>query len=150
MKFRTIVELSGKRATGLPVPPDVVASFGTGKRYPVTVTLGGHTYRTTVVMYNGKFMVPLAAENREAAGVEPNQEVEVEMQLDTAPREVDVPDDLAEAFAAAPASKAFFETLSNSNKKAYTLWIESAKKEETRRERVAKAITQLSEGKTLR
>ncbi len=150
MKFRTIVELSGKTATGLPVPAEVVASFGTGKRYPVTVTLGGHTYRTSVVMYNGKFMVPLAAENREAAGVEPEQEVDVEMELDTAPRDVEVPEDLAEAFIGSPASKAYFEALSNSNKKAYTLWIESAKKEETRRERVTKAITQLSEGKTLR
>lgn len=122
----------------------------TPKRYPVTVTVGGHTYRTTVVMYNGKFMVPLSAENREAAGVEPHQEVEVEMELDTAPREVEVPDDLAEAFVGQQEARAFFETLSNSNKKAYTLWIESAKKDETRRERVAKAIVQLSEGRTLR
>jgi hypothetical protein len=150
MKFRTNVELGGKTATGLPVPEDVVASFGSGRRYPVVVTLNGYSYRTTVSWYGGQFVVPLSAEHREASGVVANQEVEVEMTLDTAPREVEIPEDLATAFEAEPAAKAFFGTLSNTNKKTYTTWIESAKKEETRRDRVAKAISLLNEGKTTR
>ena len=150
MRFTTVVELGGKTATGLPVPAEVVASFGTGRRYPVVVTLNGYSYRTTVTWYGGQFMVPLAAEHREAAGVAANQEVEVDIELDTAPRDVDLPGDLAAAFADNAPAQAFFETLSNTNKKVFTTWIESAKKEDTRRSRVEKAISLLNEGKLLR
>jgi Domain of unknown function (DUF1905) len=97
MKFRTRVELGGKTATGLSVPADIVAKLGTSKRPAVQVTIGGHSYQTTVASMGGRFLVPLSAQNRAAAGVSAGDEVEVEIASDDAPREVDVPEDLAAA-----------------------------------------------------
>ena len=97
MRFRAIVELSGKTATGIRVPAEVVEGLGQGRRPPVSVTIGGYTYRSTVGVMGGQFMLPLSAENRTAAGVAAGDEVEVEVELDTRSREVSVPADFAEA-----------------------------------------------------
>jgi hypothetical protein len=150
MKFKSTVFLGGKTATGIPIPAEVVASFGTGKRYPVVATINGHSYRTTVVVYSGEFMIPLAAENREAAGVSAGQEIEVDLVLDTAPREVEVPEDLTAAFSSSPAARAFFDSLSYTHRKEYVRWIEEAKKPETRASRVEKTVALLAEGKPQR
>src|SRR5882757_2745991 len=111
MRFRATVLLGGKTATGIPVPDDVVASLDGGKRAPVSVTIGGHTYRTTVAPMGGQFMIPLSAENRTAAGVAAGDEVDVGIELDTTPREVTVPDDLAAAVAGDAAAQATFDGL---------------------------------------
>ncbi|MFI5587189.1 YdeI/OmpD-associated family protein [Amycolatopsis sp. NPDC051758] len=147
MKFRTQVLLGGKTATGLPVPADVVEALGSGKKPAVTVTLGGHSYRTTVASRGGQFLVPLSAENREQAGVAAGDDVEVEITLDTAPRELEIPPDLAEALAADEEARTRFETLSYSAKQRFVLPIGQAKTEETRKRRVAKVITDLRAGK---
>jgi hypothetical protein len=147
MRFRTTIELSGKTTTGIIVPPEVVADLGSGKRPAVRVTVGGHTYRSTVASMGGKYMISLSAENREKAGVAAGDEVEVELELDSAPREVDVPADLAEALGGDAEAKRFFDGLSYSNQSWYVLWIEGAKKAETRQRRVEKAVTMLREGK---
>jgi hypothetical protein len=65
VKFRAVILLSGKTATGMVVPPEVVESLGVGKRPPVRVSLGGHTYRSTVAVMGGDYMLPLSAENRQ-------------------------------------------------------------------------------------
>ena len=140
MDFHSIVELGGKTATGIPVPEAVVESLGNGKRPPVTVTVGGHTYRTPVAPLGGRFFVPLSAENREAAGLAAGDEVDVEITLDTAPREMKAPDDLAEALRASPEAESFFESLSFSHKRSYVDWIVGAKKDETRQRRVTQAV----------
>ena len=140
MEFHSTVELGGKTATGIEVPADVVESLDGGKRPPVTVTVGSHTYRTTVAPMGGRFMIPLSAENREAAGLSAGDEVRVEIALDTAPREMKAPDDLAEALRAAPDAATFFESLSFSHKRSYVDWIVSAKKDETRQRRVTQAV----------
>jgi hypothetical protein len=147
MEFRTTVLLGGKTATGLPVPDDVVEALGAGKKPAVTVTLGGHTYRTTVASRGGQFLVPLSAENREKAGVAAGDDVDVEIALDTAPRELEIPADLATALAADPAALARFESLSYSGKQRYVLPIGQAKTEETRQRRIAKVVTDLRAGK---
>ncbi|MGW5747347.1 YdeI/OmpD-associated family protein [Amycolatopsis sp. NPDC003861] len=147
MKFRTQVLLGGKTATGLPVPADVVEALGAGKKPAVTVTLGGHTYRTTVAGRGGQFLVPLSAENRAQAGVAAGDDVEVEIALDTAPRELEIPADLAAALAADEAARTRFESLSYSAKQRFVLPIGQAKTEETRQRRVAKVITDLRAGK---
>jgi hypothetical protein len=144
MKFRTTVELGGKTATGLPVPDDVVAGLGAGKRAAVSVTIGGHTYRTTVASMGGRFIVPLSAENRGAAGVAAGDEVDVDIALDDAPREVTVPDDLAAAFD--PKTRAIFDALSYTHRKEWVRWVEEAKTAKTRSARIAKTVDGLRAG----
>src|ERR1044072_9995434 len=97
MKCRATVELAGKTATGIEVPEDVVAALGSGNRPPVTVTIGGHTYRTTVARMGGRFLIPLSAENRTGAGVAAGDQVDVDIALDSGPREGAVPAALAAA-----------------------------------------------------
>ncbi len=145
MKFKTTIELAGKTATGLHVPDEVVASLGQGKKPAVRVTVGGYTYRTTVAVMGGRFMIPLSAENRTAAGVAAGDEVEVGIELDLEPREVEVPPDFADALAEEPDAYKAFEGLSYSNKRRIVLSIEEAKTEETRRKRIVKAIASLKE-----
>ena len=147
MEFRTTVLLGGKTATGLPVPDDVVESLGAGKKPAVTVTLGGHSYRTTVASRGGQFLVPLSAENREKAGVSAGDDVEVEIVLDTAPRELEIPEDFTTALAADPEARKRFESLSYSGKQRYVLPIGQAKTEETRQRRITKAVADLHAGK---
>jgi hypothetical protein len=147
MKFRTMIEGTGKTTTGIIVPPEVVAELGQTKRPAVRVTVGGHTYRSTVASMSGTFMISLSAENRAKAGVAAGDEVDVELVLDTAPRAVAVPSDLAKALKGDPEAKRFFESLSYSNQSWYVIWIEGAKKADTRERRVAKAVTMLREGK---
>ncbi|MBF8189273.1 DUF1905 domain-containing protein [Nonomuraea sp. K274] len=145
-RFRTTVELRGKTATGFEVPAEVVDAFGSGRRPAVTVTIGSHVYRSTVATMGGRFMLPLSAENRQAAGVAAGDEVKVELELDTAPRKAEVPADLAEALERAPEAKEFFESLPYSRKLRLILQVEGAKKPETRRRRVADTIAKLADG----
>jgi hypothetical protein len=148
MRFRTTIELGGKTATGFEVPAEVVASLGQGKRPPVHVTVGGHTYRSTVAPMGGKFMVPLSAGNRSSAGVAAGDEVDVDLELDTEPREVTVPPDFREALDREVDAGRQFEGLSYSNKRRYVISIEDAKTAETRQRRIAKAVSELRAGKT--
>jgi Bacteriocin-protection, YdeI or OmpD-Associated/Domain of unknown function (DUF1905) len=146
MKFATTVLLEGKTATGLVVPHDVVGALGSGTRPKVTVTVGGHTYRTTVALMGGRFLVPLSAEHREAAGVAAGDEVEVDVALDDAPREVELPADLAAALGPETSARAFFDSLSYTHRKEWVRWITEAKRPETRQARVEKAVAGLREG----
>ena len=150
MKFRATVELGGKTATGIEVPEDVVAALGSGHRPPVTVTIGGHTYRTTVARMGGRFLIGLSAENRTAAGVAAGDEVDVGIELDAEPREVEVPADLAEALAHDQTARAAFDGLSYTHRKEWVRWIEEAKKAETRATRLAKTVESLHAGKRAR
>jgi Bacteriocin-protection, YdeI or OmpD-Associated/Domain of unknown function (DUF1905) len=148
MEFRTTVELGGKTATGLRVPDEVVEALGGGKRPPVVVTVAGYTYRTTVAPMGGAFYVPLAAEHREAAGVQANDEVDVRLELDTAPRETALPDDLDAALD--DAARTHFHALAPSHRKEWVRWVEEAKKPETRAARIDKTAAALREGKKTR
>ena len=147
MRFRTTILQSGKTATGIRVPPEVVEALGAGKRPPVRVTIHGYTYRSTVAVMGGDFMVGVSAQNREGAGVAGGDEVDVDLELDSAPREVTLPDDFARALAAEPAARATFDRLSNSNKGWHVLSIEGAKTDETRRRRIEKSVATLREGR---
>jgi len=144
MRFTTVVELGGKTATGLVVPDAVVEALGAGGRPPVTVTLGGHRYRSTVASRGGRYLVPLSAENRAAAGVAAGDEVDVDIALDDAPREVTVPDDLAAALD--PKTRAIFDALSYTHRKEWVRWVEEAKKADTRATRIAKTVDGLRAG----
>jgi hypothetical protein len=145
MRFTTTVELGGRTATGLVVPDDVVDALGAGKRPPVTVTLGGHTYRSTVARRGDRYLLPLSAENRAAAGVAAGEQVEVDVEVDTAPRTVEVPADLAAALATDPAARERFDALPYTHRKEHVRAVESAKAEATRQRRVAGVLAALRE-----
>jgi hypothetical protein len=148
MRFRATIELGGKSATGFQVPDNVVTALGAGRRPPVRVTIGGHTYRSTVASMGGRFMVGVSAQNRTAAGVAAGDEVDVDLELDTEPREVAVPEDLAAVLDGEPEARRFFDGLSYSRKQWFVLRIEQAKKAETRLRRVDEAVTMLREGRS--
>lgn len=148
MKFRTTVLQSGKTTTGIEVPEEIVTALGAGKKPPVKVTLNGdYTYRNTVAPMSGTFMISLSADHRQASGISGGGEVDVEIELDTAPREVTVPPDFAAALDRDEAARTFFDSLSYSNKSRHVLAIEGAKTPETRQRRIAKAVETLREGK---
>jgi len=146
-RFRTTILQNGKTALGFRIPPEVVDSLGAGRRPPVTVTINGYTYRNTVAVMGGDYMIGVSSEHRGPAGLSGGEDVEVELQLDTAPREVSVPSDFAAALAAAPAAGTTFEKLSYSNKSWHVLQIAGAKSEETRQRRIAKSIEALAAGR---
>ena len=150
MRFRATVELGGKTATGIEVPEDVVAALGSGNRPPVAVTIGGHTYRTTVARMGGRFLIPLSAENRTGAGVAAGDQVDVDIALDSGPREVAVPADLTAALAQDEGARATFDELSYTHRKEWVRWIEEAKKSETRTTRLARTVESLHAGKRAR
>ena len=150
MEFQATVELHGKTATGIEVPADVVDALGQGKRAAVVVTIGGYSYRTTVAPMRGAFLIPLSAEHRTAAGVAAGDEVTVQLEPDTAPREVAVPDDLAAALAPDAAARAFFDELSFTNRKEWVRWIEDAKRPETRATRLEKTVEAMKAQKRTR
>ena len=148
MKFRATIELAGKTATGIAVPAAVVAKLGSSKKPAVRVTIKGYTYRSTVATMGGRFMLPISAEVREAAGVAAKDKVDVDVELDTAPREVTVPPDFSRALAREPAAKRFFVGLNFSNKQRIVIAIEAAKAPEARERRIAKALSALREGRS--
>jgi hypothetical protein len=69
MRFRTSIEQSGKTATGIRVPDEIVEALGSGKRPPVHVTINGYAYRSTVAVLGEVYMVAVSAANRSGAGV---------------------------------------------------------------------------------
>ncbi len=145
--FRATLQLSGKTATSIRVPDEVVAALGTHKRPAVHATIGGYTYRSSVASMRGDFMLPVSADVREQAGVAAGDELDVTLELDTEPRAVTVPPDFAEALDHDAQARRFFDSLSYSNRLRYVLAIEGAKSDETRQRRIAKSVTALREGK---
>jgi hypothetical protein len=148
MRFRAKIDLNGKTATGFRVPADVVAGLGRGKRPPVRVTINGRTYRSTVAAYGDEFLIGVSAENRALVGVAAGDEVEVDLELDTEPRELTVPPDFTDALDRAPDARRFFDGLSYSNRQRFVLGVEGAKTPETRQRRIAAAVERLREGRT--
>ncbi len=147
MRFRATVEAHGKTATGVQVPDAIVEALAAGKRPPVRVTIGPHTYRSSVASMGGVFMLGISAENRAAAGVAAGDVVDIDIELDTASREVTVPGDFSSALDRDKAARRFFDGLSYSNRQRHVLAIEGAKTAETRARRIAKAVESLREGR---
>jgi hypothetical protein len=145
--FSTIVGSDGPSSLFIEVPPEVIAALSEKRRPPVRVTLnGGYTYRSTVSVYNGRYYLPLRREIREACGLAPDMPVEVTLALDGEPRTVQVPDDLAAAFAGNSEACAAFDCLSFTHQREYVEWITSAKRKETRTRRVAQTLEMLRIG----
>ncbi len=125
-----------------------VAAVGEGaKRFPVRATVNGFTWRTSVARMRGEFLLGLNREVRESAGAEAGDEVEVAIELDSEPREVEMPEALARALADDALARARFDALAFTHRKEYARWIADAKREETRERRVRQALERLREGK---
>lgn len=142
VSYTTIIKTDGNN-TGLEVPPEIIAKLGSSKKPAVIVTLAGYTYRNTVAVMGGVFMISLSKANREAAGVKGGDKVEVTLELDSEPRTVTVPDDLAAALAAKPRAMAAFDALAPSKRKEFVRQVEEAKAQETRERRIAGIVAKL-------
>jgi hypothetical protein len=128
----------------IPVPFDPKATFGR-VRAPVRVTLNGYTYRSTIAAMGGTVCIPLRKSNREAAGLQGGERLEVRIELDGAPREVQVPDDLARAFQQHRGLAKAWEALSYTHKREHVEAIEGAKRPQTRQRRIEAAVRLLLE-----
>ena len=147
MKLHVTIEKGGKNTTGIEIPPEVVESLGAGKKPKVQVTINGYSYRSSIASMGGRFMLPVSAEVREKANVTGGDEVDIDLELDTAPRVIEVPPDLGSALDAEPAARTLFDTLSYSNKRRLVEPVVAAKTEETRQRRIAKTVENLAAGK---
>jgi hypothetical protein len=148
MKFRTTILSNGKTATGVRVPDDVVTALGPSRHPAVRATINDYTYRSSVAFMGGVFMLGVSAEVRAAASVAAGDEIDIEIELDTVPREVMVPPDFAEALQGDAAAGAVFAGLSYSKQRRFVLSVEGAKSAETRERRITRALSDLREGKT--
>ena len=147
MRFRARVEAAGKTAAGMEVPAAVIKALGAGKRPPVKVTVNGFSYRTSIGSMGGRSLVSFSAERRTTAGVAAGDVVDVDLELDTQPREVEMPADFVKALDRHAKARAFFDGLSYSERRWFVLGIEGAKADETRRRRIASAVERLKSGR---
>ena len=146
MRFRTTIFQAGNN-TGIEVPVEVVDALGGGRKPAVVVTIGSFSYRSTVAVMGGKNLIPLSAARRAESGTKGGEQVEVDVELDTAPREVALPEDLSVALAGDPVAKAFYETLSYSSRLKHALSVGDARTPETRARRVEMVMNMLRAGK---
>jgi hypothetical protein len=142
MKFATTMFQIGNN-TGIEVPADVVEALGAGKRPPVVVTVNGYEYRSTVAPMGGQYLVPFSAERRRESGIAGGDAIDVELLLDTAPRVVDVPEDLRTALDGSPEAAAAWAKLSYSKQKAHVTSVSEAKAAETRARRITAVVQKL-------
>jgi hypothetical protein len=143
MRFESTMFLSGNN-TGIEVPAELIDELGAGRKPPVIVTVNGYEYRSTVAVMGGRYLIPFSSDKRAATGIRGGDPIVVDLELDTAPRTVEVPEDLAAALDAAPGAREAWERLAPSHKKAHVTAIDSAKATETRQRRIAKAIEALT------
>ncbi len=145
--FRTTLRQTGKEATGIEIPPEVIESLGAGKVPRVALTVNGYAYRSTVAVMDGSYMVGFNADHRAASGIKAGDALDVEISVDREPRTVEIPADLAAALDAEPPARATFEKMSNSNKGWHVSQVTGAKTAETRQRRIEKSIAMLRDGR---
>ncbi len=141
--FHTTILSSGGTTAGIKIPPEIVEGLGSGKKPAVKVTINGKTYRSTVAVMGGDYMVGVSAENRALTGTKAGDEVDVTLELDSEPRVYELPDDLAAALAAKPGATEAFHASAPSKRKEFVRQVTDAKTPETRERRIAKIVDQL-------
>ncbi len=146
MDFTTELEATGGTTTGFVVPDEVVEALGGGRRPKVVASVAGHSWRTSIASMGGRFLLGASSAVRDAAGIAAGETHTVTVELDTAPRTVDVPEDLATALAASPTATAAWAALSHSHQRQHVEAVLAAKKPETRERRVATTVERLSAG----
>ncbi len=145
--FKTTILSTGKTTTGIVIPESIIEELGAGKKPPVKVTLNDYTYRSTVAVMGGKYMVGVNSTVRAESGVKGGDTLTVTLELDTEKRKVILPDALKKALDENPAAKRFFESLSYSRQRVHAESIGSAKTPETLQRRTEKSIAELNAGK---
>jgi hypothetical protein len=145
MKLTATLESTGRTTTGFVIPDGTVDALGGGRHPKVTVRIGDVEFRSSIARMDGRFLLGISAERRQATGLSAGDVVDLELSLDTAKRTVEVPADFAAALAAEPAAQAFWVTLSFSKKQWHILQITGAKKAETRSARIARSVSMLRE-----
>lgn len=141
--LHTVLAATGGNTTGIEIPAEVVASFDRGKRVPVRVTIGSHTFRNTIAAYRDSYWLGVSAENRGKAGIAAGDAIDVTLEVDDAPRTVDPPAELADALAADPVAAAAWDRLSYSHQRRHAEAVAQAKSADTRARRVAGALEML-------
>lgn len=147
MKFQTTIFQDGNN-TGINVPAEVVDALGSGKKPAVHVSIGDYTYRSTVAVMGGLYLIPFNSSHRAATGIKGGDEVEVTLELDTEPRTIEAPDDFRAALDADEAVAKFYDALSYSLKRYWVEQVEGAKTAETRQRRIEGAIAKFRDGKS--
>jgi Bacteriocin-protection, YdeI or OmpD-Associated/Domain of unknown function (DUF1905) len=142
VKFSTAMFQIGNN-TGIEVPAEVVAALDAGKRPPVVVNVNGYEYRSTVAPMGGKYLLPFSADRREESGIQGGDAIDVELTLDTAPRTVEIPDDLQSALNSSATAAAAWDKLSYIHRKEHVRSVLDAKKAETRTRRIAAVVDRL-------
>jgi hypothetical protein len=143
MRFETRMSLVGNN-TGIEVPPEVIDALGAGRKPAVLVNVNGYEYRSTVAVMGGKYMISFSSDKRAATGIGGGDPIVVELEVDTAPRTIEVPGDLGAALEAAPGARAAFDALSPSARKAHVTAVEGAKAAETRQRRIDGIVAKLA------
>ena len=140
----TLMQATDVNATGIRIPSEIIEQLGAGKKPRVKVTINGsYTYSITVAVMGTAYMIGFSAEHRKASGLKPGQEIEVNIELDTAPQIIEVPDDLAAALAEKPGARAAFDASAPSARKEFVRQVNEAKAADTRARRVAKIVEKL-------
>ncbi|MGY2875637.1 hypothetical protein ACVW00_002827 [Marmoricola sp. URHA0025 HA25] len=147
IRFNAELELAGKTAAGFEVPDDVVAGLGGGRHPKVVVTVGGYTFRTSIAKMGGRYLLGVTAARRVEGHIAPGEVYDVELALDTAPREVEIPGDFAAALSGHQEAKDFWDGLSYSNQSWHVFQVTGAKKAETRQARIEKSVAMLAAGR---
>ena len=141
MTFETTLLQMGNN-TGIEVPADLVEALGGGKRAAVIVDVNGYVFSSTLGAMAGKILIPFSSDKRVATGLSGGDAITVGLKLDTAPRTVEVPADLAAALAEAGV-RAAFDALAPSARKAHVTNVEGAKATETRTRRIDAIVAKL-------
>lgn len=144
MELSAVLQATGGTTTGFVVPDHLVDELGGGRRPKVVATVGSHSWRTSIAAMGGRFWLGVSAANREAAGIAAGETHRVTVELDTAPRTVEVPEDLAEAIRAAPGAAEAWAGLSFSAQRTHAEAVAGAKRPETRERRVASVVAALT------
>ena len=146
MRFRTEILGTGKTAAGIVVPADVLEGLAAGRKPSVRVTINGYAYRSSIATVDGRPMIGVSNDVRNAAGVAAGEVVDVEVELDTEKRTVALPAELEALLAADPVARGAYDKLSYSNQRRIVEPIDQTKNPETRQRRIDKAIETLRAG----
>lgn len=135
-------------ATAIRLTDEQVEELGGGKRAAVQVRIGEECARLRLAVMGGENCIGISKANRAALGVEIGDTVTALIELDEAPREVELPTELVEALAADPEVRQRFEALAFSHRKEFARWVGEAKREQTRQRRVAETLRMVRSGQT--